>query len=368
MLKFFSFLLAMCVFLTSTSALACTGIMLKGADGTSVRSRTLEWGEFDLFPQLEVVPRNHQFASEKMPDGKAGLSWKNRYGFVGITLLKKEAFLEAINEKGLNGGLFYHPGYAEYAKYDPAQAADSLAPTDLVGYIISQCATLDEVRAAFKKIHVAPVVEPALGFPAPVHFIFSDPQGKAIVVEFIGKKTIIVDAPLGVITNAPSYYWHETNLRNYVNLSAVAVPTKKLDGKTFAPMGAGSGMIGLPGDFTPPSRFVRAVAFSQSARKTTGGFDTVRESFRILDNFNVPLDAAENSGDKANKKSDHMYSATQITTSVDTKNMVLYYHTQYDRRVRKVDMKKLDFSKNPDKIIVRPTDPKQEEDILDVTP
>ncbi len=370
MLKCILCLFIICCILSSQQVWACTGILLKGEDGTVVRSRTLEWGEFDLHPRLEVIPRGHQFESEKMPDGKAGISWKNKLGFVGITLLNKEAFLEAINESGLSGGLFYHPGYAEYADYDPAKAADSMAPTDIVGYVISNCTTLDEVRSALESILVAPVVEDSLGFAAPVHFIFSDPEGKAIVVEFLNKKLTIFDAPLGVITNAPSYDWHQTNLRNYVNLSAVAVPAKKLDQETFAPMGAGSGMIGLPGDFTPPSRFIRAVAFSQSARKTQGGYDTVHECFRILDNFNVPLDAAENSsdGNKKDATTDHMYSGTQITTAIDAKDLVLYYHTQYDRRVRKVDMKKIDFSKNPEKIFSQPTDQKQEEDILDVTP
>ncbi len=370
MLKFALCLFVLCCLLSSQQVWACTGIILKGDDGTAVRSRTLEWGEFDLHPRLEIVPRGHQFESEKMPDGKAGLSWKSTLGFVGITLLQKEAFLEAINESGLSGGLFYHPGYAEYADYDPAKAAEALAPTDIVGYVVSQCATLDEVRNALENIHVAPVVEESLGFAAPVHFIFSDPEGKAIVVEFLNKKLTFFDAPLGVITNAPSYDWHQTNLRNYVNLSAVAVPAKKIDNETFAPLGAGSGMIGLPGDFTPPSRFIRAAAFSQSARKTTGGYDTVRESFRILDNFNVPLDAAENSsdGDKNKAETDHMYSGTQITTAIDAKNKVLYYHTQYDRRVRMVDMNKIDFSKQPDKILMQPTDKNQEEDILDVTP
>lgn len=361
-------ILVVSCFLFSTSAWACTGIMLKGKDGTPVRSRTLEWGEFKLDPTLNVVPRGHQFASEKMPDGKDGLSWKNTYGFVGVTILDEEAFLEAINEKGLTGGFFYHPGFADYQEYNPGKADTSLAPTDVVGYIIGTCGTLDEVRAAFEKIRVAPVVEKKLGFPAPIHLIFNDSQGKAIVVEFLNKKINIIDAPLGVLTNAPAYDWHLTNLGNYINLAAAGASPKKLDGLTVAPLGAGSGMLGLPGDFTPPSRFVRAVIFSQTARDTAGGYDTVRECFRILDNFNVPLDSGENSGKEDNKNRGEMYSATQITTAIDAKNKALYYHTQYDRRVRKVDMNKIDFTQNSEKIITRPTDEKTEEDILDVTP
>ena len=106
-------------------------------------------------------------------------------------------------------------------------------------------------------VRVVPVTEPALGFPAPVHFIVTEPGGKAIVIELPGAAPKIFDAPLGVITNAPTYDWHEINLRNYVNLSPVGIPGKKIDELDFRPLGGGSGMIGLPGDFTPPSRFVR---------------------------------------------------------------------------------------------------------------
>ena len=156
-----------------------------------------------------------------------------------------------------------------------------MAPTDVGQYLLTTCATVDQVRAAMAKIRVVAVVEPALGFAAPVHFIVTEPSGKAIVIEYLKGEMKIFDAPLGVITNAPSYDWHETNLRNYINLSPVALPGKKLQDLNFKPLGGGSGMIGLPGDFTPPSRFVRAVAFSQTARPTATGEETIYEVFRI---------------------------------------------------------------------------------------
>ena len=137
----------------------------------------------------------------------------------------------------------------------------------------------------------------------------TEPSGKAIVIEYLKGELKIFDAPLGVITNSPSYDWHETNLRNYINLSPVAIPDKKIGDLDFKPLGGGSGMIGLPGDFTPPSRFVRAVAFSKTARPTNTGEETMYELFRILDNFNVPLGAAEGSG---NDKTQGMRSATHL--------------------------------------------------------
>jgi choloylglycine hydrolase len=79
-----------------------------------------------------------------------------------------------------------------------------------------------------------------------------------------------------------------TTIRNYINLSPVALPTISIDNIEFKPLGVGSGMIGLPGDFTPPSQFVRAVAFSKTARPTDDGPETIYEIFLIIDSFKGP--------------------------------------------------------------------------------
>ena len=148
------------------SALACTGITLKAADGSVLFGRTLEWGSFDLKSRLVVIPRGYKYATH-MPDGKPGLSWQGQYGVVGIDAVEKDIVVEGMNEKGLAVGLFYHPGFAEYQTYDAGQAAQSMAPTDVGQYLLTTCATVDEVRAAIAKVHVVAVVEPALGFAAP---------------------------------------------------------------------------------------------------------------------------------------------------------------------------------------------------------
>jgi choloylglycine hydrolase len=123
-------------------------------------------------------------------------------------------------------------------------------------------------------------------------------------------------------------------------------------------------MIGLPGDFTPPSRFVRAVAFSKTARPTDTGSETMVELFRILDNFNVPLGAAEGEGEVKTKG---MRSSTIWTTAYDTKNLVLRYHTQHNRRIRQVDLKKIDFTKARG-LVRLPLDKEKNEDMEELTP
>ena len=79
-------------------------------------------------------------------------------------------------------------------------------------------------------------------------------------------KLKVYDNPLGVLTNSPTFDWHLTNIRNYVKISAVDAGPLKIAGMTFAPLGQGSGLLGIPGDPTPPSRFIRALAYVQSGR------------------------------------------------------------------------------------------------------
>ena len=130
----------------TSAASACTGVTLKAGDGSVVFGRTLEWGSFDLMSRLEIVPRGIAYKTH-MPDGKAGLSWTGKYGVVGIDGVGKDLIIEGMNEKGLDVGLFYHPDFAEYQAYDPEKAAESLGPTDLGQYLLTNFATVDEVRA-----------------------------------------------------------------------------------------------------------------------------------------------------------------------------------------------------------------------------
>lgn len=150
-----------------------------------------------------------------------------------------------------------------------------------------------------------------------------------------------------------------------INLSPVALPDKKIEDLEFTPLGGGSGLIGLPGDFTPPSRFVRAVAFSKTARSVEDGPEAMHEVFRILDNFNVPLGASEGSGEQKNQG---MRSSTVWTVATDISGKVIYYHTQHNRRIRKIDMGAIDFGALSPGIKTYPLDNKKAQDIDDVTP
>ena len=343
---------------------ACTGIKLSAKDGSTVYGRTMEWGTFDLNSRVAIIPRGYGFTG-LTPDGYNGKKWKSKYGIVGLDLLGKDVLADGMNEKGLAAGLFYHPGFAEYMAYDKEQANNTITAVDIVSFILSQFATIDEVKVGIGSVRVVPVVEEVIGIPVQGHWMVTEPSGKSIVIEYIDNELVIFDNPLGVITNAPSYDWHITNLRNYLNLSAVALPAIKIEDIDFAPLGGGSGMIGLPGDFTPPLRFVRAVAWSQTVRPVDNSTEAIYELFRILDNFNVPLGAAEGSdSEETNLKG--MRSSTIWTTAWDLSEKVLYFHTQHNRRVRRVTLNKIDFT--AEKIDHVALDDKKEQEVKDITP
>jgi len=345
------------VFLTLPAgpAEACTGIQLTGADGTVVFGRTQEWGKFDLKPQIAAYPRDSAFQAA-LPDGGKGIAWKAKYGFAGALLLGR-VVNTGMNEAGLAGGMFFHEGFAEYAAYDPAKASTSMAPSDLLAYILSNFATVEEARKGVAGVRVVPVVDPALGTPFPLHAMITDPGGKAMVIEFRDGKAVFFDNPVGVIANNPTFDWHLTNLRNYGYLSNTPFADTKWGGLDITPLAGGSGMLGLPGDYTSPSRFVRAAALVQTARKTTGGADTVQEAFRILDSFDLPATQSEGASGKATG----LPAGTQYTILNDTKNKVIYYHTMFNRRVRMVEFGTIDFGgKKP---LAMPLDAEREQDV-----
>lgn len=352
---------------TIQAADACTSFALVAEDGTLVYGRTMEWGAFDLHSRLTIVPRASKFTGET-PDGKPGVKWTGTYGVVALDAVGKDILTDGMNEKGLVVGALYFPGFAEFQPYDPARAGTALSSVQLPAWILSQFKTVDEVKAALGGITLVAVPLPELhNQPAPMHWTVMDASGKGIVIEYTRDGLRVHDNPLHVLTNAPAFDWHMTNLRNFIGLSAFGKPAVSIGGVKLTPLGAGSGFIGLPGDFTPPSRFVRAVAFTQTARKTADGPETVYEALRILDTFNVPLPAA-GSPDIDPLQQQDMRSSTIWSSVADTRNLVYYYHTQNNRQVRKIDLKAIDFSPSAAGWRHYPMDVTPSQNYADVTP
>ena len=347
-MKNFVYLLLFCIYLIPPVQ-ACTGVSLQSADGGVVAGRTVEWSLSDaMHYRMAIFPRNREY-SAIVPGNRTGMKWTGQYGFVSMTAYGQDYGPDGLNEQGLYVGMYYLPGFAEYSAYDPEHSEKSLSVGDFMQWLLSNFRTIDEVLANLNQVYVVHVEDERFGgAPLPFHWKISDPSGKSIIIEFVnGGNMKIYDAFLGVITNAPTYDWHLTNLRNYIGLAPNPRETLTIDEVNLSALGAGSGMIGLPGDFTPPSRFIRAAAFTASVRPLAVARDAVFEAFRILDSFNIPLGSVL----AKSKLPTDIDGATQITSASDLKNRIYYYHTMFNRQVRMIDLKKINFSTVKQQII-----------------
>jgi choloylglycine hydrolase len=245
--------------------------------------------------------------------------------------------VEGINEKGLSAGLFYFLNYGKYEPYEASLKDKCLADFQVVSYVLAECSTTDEVKEALSKVRIINI-DPR---SSTVHWRFTEPSGKQIVLEVVNEVMHFYDNPLGVLTNSPGIEWHWTNLSNYINLQPGNAPEHNFGPIEMKSLGHGSGMLGLPGDFTPPSRFVRATFFQLTAPQQPEAQKSVFQAFHILNNFDIPTGTELPWG----KASADMPSATQFTVASDTHNRMIYYRTMYNSNIRCIDLKRIDFAK-----------------------
>ncbi len=247
-------------------------------------------------------------------------------------------FADGLNEKGLHVGVFYFPGYAQYQAITELDRDRALAPQELAGRLLGTCANVGEAVQAARGVRVGDVVFKEFGFVPPLHFIVNDAVGKSVVLEHVGGELQVHRNPLGVMSNSPTFDWHMTNLSNYVNLTVSNVPRLEEAGAGLKAFGQGSGLLGLPGDFTPPSRFVRAVAFSKSALPVATAREGVLQAFHILNQFDIPKGAA-----RGLEHGKPLADYTLWTSAADLKDLRYYFRTYDDSRIRMVDLKAVDL-------------------------
>jgi choloylglycine hydrolase len=327
------FTLAMISLSAWQAARACTGIRLTAKDGAVVVARTLEFGA-DLQSKVLVYPAGTPITGS-LPNGASGISFTTKYGIVGANAFGLPMVVDGLNDQGLYVGEFFFPGSAGYTDVTPENASRAMAGYQYSMWILGNFASVAEVKAAYEKVVLAPTVVPQLGMAPPVHFRITDKTGASVVVEPIGGKLVIYDDPLGVITNSPTFDWHITNLSNYVGLSPNNRESMTIQGVTLNSFGQGSGFYGIPGDFTPPSRFVRAVAYEAAAVQPATASDAVQQVFHILNNFDIPVGAVR---DEVQGKTIDEW--TLWTSAEDLTNLQFYFRTFNDQSLRSVDVRK----------------------------
>lgn len=322
----------------NTPARACTGLMLTNKDGSTVSGRTVEFG-IKIDASVAMVPRGYAFIGDT-PSGD-GMKYTAKHAAVGVYAYDDVKLMDGINDSGLVAGAFYLPTFADYTPVTKENQSKGLSPVEFPNWLLTQFASVDEVRKAVESgnVIITPTVAAGWGAtPPPFHYAVYDKTGEAIVIEPIDGKLVIHDNPLGVIANSPTYDWHMTNLRNYISLNPNNVNSGKIGKLELQAFGMGNGMWGLPGDFSPPSRFVRAALFSANAIPSDNAAEGINHVFHVLNNFDIPMGIGR-SDDDGTISADY----TQLTTARDPQNLRFYYRTYDDQTIRMIDMKQLDL-------------------------
>lgn len=313
---------------------ACTGLQHTSQDGAFINGRTIEFG-----PKIPLtglfVPRGYKFIGS-LPDNKPGMTYVSKYAVIGGNVYARPAVIDGMNEKGLSAAAFYFPGYAKYNQVNNSNAKRALAPTEFVNWLLTQFADIKEVKAGLSRILIAPTAQPEWHGVPPFHYIVYDKSGKSLVIEPTEGKLVVFDNPIGVITNSPTFDWHLTNLSNFITLSPTNVPEKQIHGLKLQQFGQGNGLRGLPGDFTPPSRFVRAAFYSANILPAENSNKAVFEVFHLLNQFDIPYGAV--------RSVDNEIDFTQATTVKDSSTLKYYFKTYLDQNIKSISMSGFDVN------------------------
>ncbi|SET00712.1 choloylglycine hydrolase [Natronincola peptidivorans] len=311
---------------------ACSEFMLKGHKKARVSGRTMDWFE-EMYSNFVVVPRGtHVFSyydgedKEKQPL-KQGMQWKTKYGFVGIDSWNLPIYLDGMNEMGLSAGLLalYGCGYPEPDKCPEKNISIGY----LLQYVLGNCKDVNEVKEFLESgVTVCDLSVLYVADERSLHLVVHDAQGKSLVLEAEdGEIKIYLDEEASVLTNSPFLHWHLLNMRNYCNLTYKDATS---DGP-WTPLGHGSGMLGLPGDSTPPSRFVRLSMFREFSPISKDANEEVQQAFHMINRV-----ALVNGED--------IIERTLWEVVRDHVHRIYYFRTNQNQSIRAIDLKEIDFS------------------------
>lgn len=325
---------------------ACTVFRLQAKDGSILITRSMEFA-VDLHYQAVVVPRNTPFVSPFMT-GTNGLKWNTKNSYVAITSFGLTyGSSDGMNEKGLAVACLWFENNMTWQVVTKADSTIALAQGMFSDWVLGSFSTVGEVREALSTIRVFDYIDPVSGMAPDLHFVVYDASGGCIVIEYNYGTYNIYENPLGIMTNAPDFPWHITNLRNFIGMNTDNPPNRVDAGLTFYPTGHGAGMWGMPGDITPPSRFIRLGIYTHFADQQPDALSNLNLGQHIINTFDIPFGMITETGanNTLNKES------TQWVTFRDLTNRVLYFRTYNNLTLRKIDLNAIDLTKPGIRII-----------------
>ena len=278
--------------------------------------------EHSYIEQVCITPRRYPFQFQKMP------KIDRHYALIGMAAVVDEypLYFDATNEHGLSMAGLNFPGNAVYLP--PKGDCDNIAPFEFIPWILAQCKTVSQALDKLKRLNMT-----AIAFSndlplSPLHWIICD-KCRSIVIEPMAGGIKIHDNPVGVLTNNPPFDYHMHNLCNYLNLTAEEPGNRFSDKITLNPYSRGMGGIGLPGDLSSSSRFVRAVFTKLNAVSDSSETQDIGQFFHILGSV---------AQQRGCVKIEDGYERTIYTSCCNTDKGIYYYNTYDIRQITAVNL------------------------------
>ena len=306
----------------------CTAVTYKTND--FYFGRTLDY-EYSYMEEVTITPRNYQFKFNE----KEAIN--THYAIIGMAYVAEDypLYYEAINEKGLGIAGLNFVGNAHYN--EPIEGKDNIAQFEFIPWILSQCETVKEAKKLIEKINITNTPFNKQLPLAQLHWIIAD-QNESITVESVQEGIKIYKNPVGVLTNNPTFDKQLFALNNYINLSNKTPENKFATDLELNKYSRGMGAIGLPGDLSSQSRFVRASFVKMNSVSAEGENESVSQFFHILNSVDQQRGCCQ--------LEDGKYEIT-IYTSCCNASKGIYYYTTYDNhQITAVDMNKENLNMN----------------------
>lgn len=296
----------------------CTAITLQNDQEAAFFGRTMDFS-YPLDPELYFVPKGYQWTNILRTH-----QIRNRYRYMGIGQdISPVVFADGVNEAGFLAAALYFPGCAQYDDAGPRDSAEAaIAAIEVVGFLLGLCATLDQAVSLLHTVRIVGVKDAVTDTVAPLHWIIADAGGKSMVIEKMADGLHMTDNPIGVLSNSPDFGWHMANLRNYTNLSPAQPDSRDWGPVSLTPFGQGAGTLGMPGDYTPPSRFVRTAFQKTHIARPSGKEEAVNAVFHLLEGVSIPKGVVMTARGTAD--------FTQYTAMIDLSEPEYFFRT-YDR-------------------------------------
>ena len=292
--------------------------------------RTLDY-EFSYGDEITITPRNYEFNFRKVK------KVESHYAMIGMAHVVGDypLYYDAINEKGLGIAGLNFVGNAYYN--EGIEGKDNIAQFELIPWILGQCESVKEVRELLKNINITnePFSEK---FPlAQLHWIIAD-KDESITVESMKDGLKVYDNPVGVLTNNPPFDKQMFELNKYMNLSSKLPKNNFSDKLDMEYYSRGMGAIGLPGDLSSQSRFVRVSFVKMNSVSEDDEKSSVSQFFHILNSVDQQRGCCE--------VADGKYEITIYTSCCNASKGIYYYTTYNNHQITAVDMFKENLDGN----------------------